>query len=128
MNTHIYQSTTTVGLGRGRQLGFPTVNLVVPTEFTEQHGSYAAHVWLDDEQIAQIGVLFFGERLTLGIPTATLEIHLLDVAADPPRPTHVRFELVAFLRPPEKFETLDALIAAIRHDITRAREVLGKIG
>ena len=55
--------------------------------------------------------------------TPLLETHLLDFDGDL-YGKYLSVELIRWLRPEAKFEGTDALIAQIRQDATRAREVL----
>lgn len=65
--------TTTVikGLGEGKKLGFPTINLKIPQLFELRPGVYACR--LDNLP----GALFYGERLTHGIQGMSLEVFLI---------------------------------------------------
>ncbi len=112
----------------GRTLGFPTANLQVPTDkFLPRHGVYCVWVSAVDDGasrlIHQPGVLNIGCRPTLDGTQQSVEVHLLDWAEDLYGKTLV-LSLVKFLRPEQKFPSLDALKTQIEVDCQAARRVL----
>src|SRR6476661_3757848 len=101
----------------GRQWGFPTANLQVPRGNEVRNGVYAAWLVLDNGDVhpgaASLGlrptVVENGERL--------LEVHVLDAESwlelyD----EHVTVQLVKFIRPEERFESVDDLVTQIAAD------------
>ena len=69
------------------------------------------------------GVASFGRRPTVDDGPPLLEIYLFDFTGDIyGRAIEVFF--IDFLRPEQKFESLDALIAQIRQDEAQARRIL----
>jgi riboflavin kinase/FMN adenylyltransferase len=110
------------GAKLGRQLGFPTANLAVEASCRLKHAIYAVEIALDGERLK--GVASFGRRPTVDSNGAVLlEVYIFDFSADIyGRDIEVFF--IDFLRPEEKFESLDALVAQIRRDESAARERL----
>ncbi len=109
------------GAKLGRQLGFPTANLAVDASCRLQHAIYAVEIDLDGRRLK--GVASFGRRPTVDDGPPLLEVYLFDFSDDIyGRAIEVFF--VDFLRPEEKFESLDALIAQIRQDEAQARRIL----
>lgn len=104
----------------GRTIGFPTANLAVPAEkFLPQRGVYC--VWVEGADAAAIpGVMNIGQRPTINGLTQTIEVHLLDWSGDLYGKT-LTVSLDAFLRPEQKFASLDALKQQIQHDANQAR-------
>lgn len=111
----------------GRQLGFPTANLQIPSEkYLPRNGVYAVRVYgmrgfADDHSWP--GVMNLGIRPTVDGQTQTVEVHLLDWQGDL-YGCLLAVELVDFLRPEQRFESLDALKTQIYTDCQTARRVL----
>jgi riboflavin kinase / FMN adenylyltransferase len=108
------------GQQMGRKLGFPTANLQLhPQKFLPRDGVYAVQVInLADEPIA--AVMNIGLRPTLaGDKQRTVEVHLLNWSGDL-YGQELCVHLVKFLRPEQKFDSLDALKQQIAIDCTAA--------
>ncbi len=112
----------------GRTIGFPTANLQLPPEkFLPRHGVYAVRVYGASslgEQEAVMGALNIGTRPTVdAIATPTVEVHLLDWSGDLYGKT-LTLHLEHFLRPQQKFDSLDQLKSQIQTDCDSARTLL----
>lgn len=109
---------------RGRQLGFPTANLSLDDYLRPAFGVYAVRaVPLGGGGERWSGVANLGNRPTVGGTRAQLEAHLFDFAGDL-YGRRLAVELLSFIRPEQKFESLDALKAQIAEDSARARGIL----
>jgi riboflavin kinase/FMN adenylyltransferase len=108
----------------GRQLGFPTANLVL-TDPAVDGGVYAVRVRVDGAKYRGVGNA--GTR-----PTVTdrderfLEVWLFDFDGDLYGKI-LDVELVAFLRPEKKFASLEALRRQIEHDRQKAALTLDSL-
>ena len=103
------------GAKLGRQLGFPTANVLMRHERPALTGVYA--VKLDGLN----GVANLGTRPTLsGVSKLKLEVHVLDFNADL-YGKHVHVDFLYKIRDEQKFDSLDALKAQISLDIEVAR-------
>lgn len=115
----------------GRTIGFPTANLQLPTEkFLPRQGVYAVRVYGSSPaspQSSQPGVMNIGQRPTVNGIGLTVEIHLLDWSGDLYGQT-LTVSLEQFLRPEQKFASLDALKMQIQADCEAARTFLGARG
>jgi len=103
---------------RGRQLGFPTANLV-PDEalVCPGHGVYAA---LADGRPAAVSI---GVRPTFGSGRHELvEVYVLDFAGDL-YGQQLTVDFLARLRGERRFESVEALIAQMDKDVSATREV-----
>lgn len=109
------------GVGRGKGLGFPTANLLTEKEILPRPGVYAVKVRYREHLYD--GVMNIGFNPTFGTERISLEVHLLDFSADIYDET-LRVYFIQRLRDEKVFDSLDHLIAAIRGDIERAREIL----
>ncbi|HEX2446831.1 MAG TPA: bifunctional riboflavin kinase/FAD synthetase [Methyloceanibacter sp.] len=112
------------GAGRGKGLGFPTLNLKLATGQDVRHGIYAMRIYRDGERYQAAG--YVGIRPTFGDSEPVLEAYLLDFAGDL-YGKEVDAEFVAFLRPDRTFATPEALAVQMREDCAQAREVLAKL-
>jgi riboflavin kinase/FMN adenylyltransferase len=105
----------------GRELGFPTANLILDPGNRLRYGIYAVRMLVDG--VLHIGVASWGRRPTVDNGPPWLEIHLLDFKGDLyGKEVEVRF--VSWLRPEEKFDGLEALVAQIEQDVAQARAIL----
>ncbi|PZS08174.1 MAG: bifunctional riboflavin kinase/FMN adenylyltransferase [Solirubrobacterales bacterium] len=110
-----------VGDRRGRELGFPTANLV-PDEalVCPGHGVYVARA---NRACAAVSV---GVRPTFGTGRAVLvEAHLLDRQVDLYGHS-LRVDFIQRLRGERRFESADELVTQMQLDVRRAREVCGE--
>lgn len=142
---------TVVGGQRlGRTIGFPTANIELPPEkFLPRFGVYAVRVsvkhggekmkdqsssyeWENPKSLIPglasnlffvNGVMNVGCRPTVDGLQPTVEVHLLDWSGDLYGKT-LSASLVEFLRPEQKFASLDALKTQIQADCDVARSVL----
>ena len=110
---------------RGRLLGFPTANVVVPSGMClPADGVYAGFYERPNGDVRGCAINL-GRRPTFyeHANASLLEAHLLDVDVDLYGETaRVRFE--HFLRSERKFDGVDALIAQLGHDVSSARDLL----
>lgn len=120
-----YDFTGTVVKGRqlGRQIGFPTANVKVQTEFKliPKNGVYTVMAWVRDKKYG--GVMNIGVRPTVEGKGITQEVHIFDFSDDIYGET-VKVEIVDFIRDEQKFDGLDALIQQIKLDSETAKKAL----
>jgi riboflavin kinase/FMN adenylyltransferase len=107
---------------RGRELGYPTANMVLGDYLRPRYGIYAVRVTLDDES-EHPGVASLGVRPTFDPPQELLETHLLDFDGDL-YGRKIEVGLHAFIREERKFEGVEALVAEMRKDEAEARRLL----
>ncbi|MBM3450046.1 MAG: hypothetical protein FJX78_03535 [Armatimonadetes bacterium] len=109
------------GKGRGKWLGYPTLNLTIPAGFPLAHGIYACRVFVGDELHA--GALHFGPIPVFDEPALSFEVHLLDMTlADAPAAVDV--EIVRYLRAVQSFPSSAALAEQIARDVDATRRAL----
>jgi len=107
------------GQGLGRTLGFPTVNLPLPTGLvTPRFGVYATCVEVDGRLYT--GVTNIGRRPTVGGDTPLAETFIDGLDEDLYGCTLSVYP-VSFLRQEQKFDTLNALKAQVQADAAAAR-------
>jgi len=111
------------GDGRGHDLGYPTANVSLGDYQRPTYGIYAVRVRLDDES-EHYGVASFGVRPTFEARDEVLETCIFDWDGDLYGRT-IETELIAYIRPEAKFDSVDALVAQMREDEAEARRLLG---
>ncbi len=115
---HQVDGTVVTGDARGRTLGFPTANLVPDASLLPADGVYAVTVPIAGK--VYVGVAHLGTRPTFAGLAWRFEVHVLDFDGD-----LVGQQLsVSFhdrIRGVQRFDGVDALVAAIREDLRSAR-------
>jgi len=107
---------------RGREIGYPTANIDMGSYLRPRYGIYAVRGRLADGRVLN-GAANLGIRPSFDPPKELLEPYFFDFSGDLYGQS-VEVELVEFLRPEGKFDTLDALIAQMEKDCARAKEIL----
>ena len=118
--------TVIKGQQLGRTIGFPTANLQLPEDkFLPRQGVYAVRVsdinTPDTTLNNHWGVMNIGNRPTVNGNYPTVEVHLLDWSGDL-YDKKLKIQLEKFLRPEQKFSSLEALKAQIQLDCNIARK------
>jgi riboflavin kinase/FMN adenylyltransferase len=111
------------GAKRGTGLGFPTANVPMPRGTTLGHGIYAVRAHFDGS--AHNGAAYLGTRPTFDDGMPVLEVFLFDFAGDL-YGREMEIEFVGFVRGDRKFHSSEELVAQMRKDIVKAREILAQ--
>lgn len=106
----------------GRTIGYPTANLDMGKYLRPAYGIYAVRGRLTDGRVLN-GAANLGIRPQFEPPKELLEPYFFDFSGDL-YGQKLEVELVEFLRPEAKFDTLDALMAQMDADCARARAIL----
>jgi riboflavin kinase/FMN adenylyltransferase len=107
----------------GRKLGYPTANVGLSDYVVPRFGVYAVRTRLPDGRKLP-GVANLGVNPTVeGVTAPLLEVWIFDFDEDIYDQV-IETDLIAFLRPEEKFASLDAMTTQVLKDATQAREVL----
>lgn len=106
----------------GRTIGYPTANLVLGPYLRPAYGIYAVRGRLADGRIL-MGAANLGIRPTFDPPVELLEPYFFDFAEDLYGQT-LEVELIEYLRPEARFDSLDALQAQMDRDCAQARAIL----
>ncbi len=107
----------------GRQLGFPTANVPLGDYVAPRFGVYATRTRLADGRELG-GVANIGVNPTTGEVAPRLEVWLFEFSGDIYGET-IETDLIAFLRPEEKFDSVEAMVEQIWRDEREARDLLG---
>jgi riboflavin kinase/FMN adenylyltransferase len=106
----------------GRTLGFPTANVFMADYVAPRKGVYATRTRLPDGRVVS-GVANIGNNPTTGEVETRLEVWLFDFDEDLYGQV-IETRLIAFLRPEEKFDSIEAMVEQIRVDERQARDIL----
>ena len=121
---HVLTGTVVSGRQLGRTIGIPTANLRLPDGIVQPRlGVYACRAICEDH--AYLAVTNVGMRPTVEGHHVTVEPWLLDFAGDLYGKT-LTLEFHEFLRPEEKFPSLEALRQEIRKNACQTREFFEK--
>ncbi len=112
------------GAGRGKGLGFPTLNLKLAAGQDVRHGIYAMRVDVDGRSRPAAG--YVGARPTFGESDPVLEAYLFDFTGDLYGKV-ADAEFIAFLRPDQTFATPEALAKQMQVDCESARAILAEL-
>ena len=107
---------------RGRTIGYPTANLSLGNYLRPRFGIYAVRGRLADGRVLE-GAANLGIRPTFDPPKELLEPYFFDFSGDL-YGQMIEIELISFLRPEERFESLDALVRQMSLDCAEARRRL----
>lgn len=114
-----YRLEVVSGHRLGRRLGFPTVNQVFPEYLhLPRYGVYASVVRTPDGTVHP-AVTNIGVRPTVGSAQPLSETWIMDCDADL-YGQRLRVELVDFIRPEQRFDSLDSLRGAIEQNAAQA--------
>ncbi|WP_380873413.1 riboflavin biosynthesis protein [Sphingomonas sp. DBB INV C78] len=102
----------------GRELGFPTANVDMGHYLRPAYGIYAVRGRLPDGRVVG-GAANLGIRPSFDPPKELLEPHFFDFSGDLYGET-IAVELISFLRPEARFDSLDALKRQIDADCAEA--------
>ena len=110
------------GAKMGRQLGFPTANIIPIENFViPADGVYATYATVNG--VRHMAATSIGVRPTFGLSQRLIEAHLLDFSDDI-YDENLKLEFVSRLRGQETFDGIDALISQMNLDVANARLVL----
>lgn len=116
-----FQTSVISGHGRGKLLGFPTLNLTPPPDLNLPHGIYAG--WVAINSTLAKGAFHFGPVPTFNQPEPTLEVFVLDqkLTTTPP---NLSFTLAQYLRPIKQFDNPKSLVTQIKLDVHHTQKLL----
>jgi riboflavin kinase/FMN adenylyltransferase len=113
---------------RGRELGFPTANLRLDPACALKHGIYAVRVGIGAgrHEKRYDGVASFGRRPMFDNGAPVFEVFLFDFSGDLYGQV-IDVALISWIRPEEKFASVEALMAQMSLDASRARDALARM-
>lgn len=112
------------GKGRGKFLGFPTINMKIPADLVLEEGVYG--VWVSMGKNTYCGAMHFGPIPTFGQKEKQLEVFLLDVTeseANQLNTNSIQITPINYIREIRTFSSKDELIEQIQRDIEVIRRI-----
>ena len=106
----------------GRTIGFPTANIAMGNYLRPHYGIYAIRARLPDGRVID-GAANLGIRPTFDPPKELFEPHFFDFSGDLYGQT-IEVDLIHYIRPEAKFDTLEDLVAQIEADCAEAKRIL----
>ena len=127
-----FESTHIKGKGRGKPMGFPTINLKIPDGFELKDGIYAAKVNIENKKF--IGALHYGPVPTFAEQEKSLEVYLIDVTnedligygMEDLDGKLIIIEIIKYLRQIIKFKLVEDLVKQIEKDVEEIKSYLNK--
>jgi len=125
-----FESTHVTGKGRGKPMGFPTVNLKIPQKFKLKSGIYAARVTVDKNVFS--GALHYGSTPTFGEDEKSLEVYLIDVTNENLIELGlenfdgklIKVQIIKYLRQVKKFKRVEELVRQIEEDVKQIKNLV----
>lgn len=119
---HVFSGKVITGQGLGHTINVPTANLVLPDELVvPKLGVYACKVWAAGGIYP--AVINIGTRPTVDGKDVTVEAHLLDFEGDL-YGKYLAIYFYEYLRPEQKFGSLEELQAEIQKNAAQTRKIL----
>jgi riboflavin kinase / FMN adenylyltransferase len=109
---------------RGRELGYPTVNIRLDPACGLRHGIYAVRVGVGEKRYD--GVASFGRRPMFDTGAVLLEVFLFDFSGDLYGQT-LDVAFIAWIRHELRFDTVEDLIRRMDEDARLARLALARV-
>lgn len=109
------------GAGDGKKLGFPTANVDLSSPLDLAFGVYATLFTVDGA--THQSVLHYGPRLVFGEEKPQFEVYIFNFDQDIYGKI-VEIEIKDFIRPTQKFSSLEAMIEQIHKDCEEAKKML----
>lgn len=121
-----FGGTVIHGQKLGRKLGYPTANIQPESEhkLIPANGIYLVRVYLKSG--SYFGLMNIGKKPTVGEYARGFEVYILDFDADI-YGEYLKTEFLEYLRPEKKFDSLEALIAAMDNDKANALERISQM-
>lgn len=119
---HVLTGKVVSGFQLGRKIGIPTANLMLPKELVvPMFGVYASIAVVDGNRY--FAVTNIGTRPTVAGIGITVETWILDYSGDL-YGKEITLEFYQFIRPEQKFATLESMRQEIYQNAAEAREIL----
>ena len=119
-----FESIHIKGKGRGKPMGFPTINLKIPNNFKLKDGIYTAKVTIDSKVF--ISALHYGPVPTFNENEQSLEVFLLESNNDELENLNgkiIKVEIIEYLRQVIKFNSKEKLIKQIEEDVKEIKSL-----
>lgn len=111
----------TYGTGRGKKIGLPTINFVIPSDLRLPYGIYAGWLIIGDQKYPS--AIHFGPRPQFHESGPSLEAYILNqqfVGTN----VNIELQFVKFLRQIKRFASLSKMLDRIEIDISEVKNNL----
>ena len=108
------------GSSKGREIGFPTVNVKPFKELPLPFGVYAVNLTVDGKTYR--GVANYGRAPTLKNSEPLIEVFVPEVELPSLYGRQVKVEFLKFLRPERRFKSVEELVNQIKLDLENLKE------
>ena len=109
----MYNGITIAGDGRGKKMGFPTLNILLHKN-PEKTGVFLVSVLISKKKY--FGLLHLGPRPTFHQNQFRIEIFLLEFSGSIPLHTEISFSKIKYIREVKEFVSKEKLIEQIKKD------------
>ncbi len=109
---------------RGRELGYPTANVMLKNTLHPAYGIYACYVRIEGEKEWLKAATNIGIRPMFEVAEGQVEAHILDFPFREIYGKTLRIKPVTRIRSEAKFNSLDDLIIQMEKDCAKARDIL----
>lgn len=120
-----FESTHITGKGRGKPMGFPTINLRIPENFQLKDGVYAVKVIIENKIFK--GALHYGPTPTFSETEKSLEVYLIELngyEVNDLEDKLIKVEIVKNLRDIKRFRLVEDLVKQIREDVNNIKKII----
>lgn len=125
-HSFFYSGEVIKGRQIGKTIGYPTINLTPPpSKITPPYGVYLCRVRICSSGEYYNAISNIGVKPTFSQESVTIEAHLFGFDRDI-YSERVQVEIVDFIRPETKFESVDELQSQIKEDIDKAKEIFSR--
>ena len=114
------------GEGRGKQLGFPTINVQTTSLLPKKKGVYFCLLYLEQEVFP--GVMNIGINPTFSDldQKVKVEVHLIESCPRNLKDQKVQVDILTYVRDEKQFDSVDSLKREIRSDVAKAKAYFNK--
>jgi len=124
-----FESTHITGKGRGKPMGFPTINLKIPDNFKLKDGVYAVKIVIENHIFK--GALHFGPTPTFSQIEKSLEVYLIGLSQselieyglENMDEKIIKVEILEYLRPIIRFRQVGKLVKQIQEDVSAIKNL-----
>ena len=109
------------GDGRGKLLGFPTLNIQTNSLLPKKKGVYICLLHLDQNVFSGVMNIGINPTFSDGHQELKVEVHLTEPCPKNVQSKDVRVDILMFIRDEKKFDSADALKKAIQLDSAQAK-------
>ncbi len=120
-----FNSTAIKGHGRGKKLGYPTINLLLPPDVIigMTDGIYSAWAYVDGEKYP--AALYLGPVPVFEQTEKTLELHLINALYISVNPgDQIECDVVGYIRPVMDFGSPELLVRQMGKDVEDIKKML----